>query len=293
MLILLQNYNFLYFIINNHAILLLSMNFNLFNYDDYKVYLTERITYQAGLDRSYRTKLSEFVQCQPSYLSQVLNAKPDFTLEQAHRLNQFFLHDKVEARFFILLVEKSRAGTKDLKQFFQDQILEAKKARFDLKKRLKDTEELNEKDQNKYYSAWFYSAIHVIVAIPEYQSVSKISQRLNLPEELVVEALSFLQESGLLEDHEGKFVVTKKRIHLERESTFIQRHHINWRSQALQSAEKNLTTDLHFSSVVSLSKADFEKVKEIYVKAIHSAREVIRPSPEEEIMAMTLDVFKL
>jgi uncharacterized protein (TIGR02147 family) len=269
------------------------MNFNLFNYSDYKVYLAEKITHQAREDRSFRSRLSEHVQCQPSYLSQVLNGKPDFTLEQAHRLNHFFLHDKVEARFFILLVEKSRAGTRELKQFFNEQIEDARKARFDLKKRLKETEEIAEKDQHKYYSAWFYSAIYVILSIPHFQSIELIANRFNLPEELVAEVVSFLEGCGLIENKNGKYHVTKKRLHLERESTFIQRHHINWRSQALQSAEKNLPGDMHFSTVVALSKADYEKIKEVFVKAIHSAREIIRPSEEEEIMAITLDVFKL
>lgn len=269
------------------------MNFTLFEYNDYKQYLAEKITYEASLDRSYRTRLSEYVQCQPSYLSQVLNGKPDFTLEQAHRLNHFLLHDKVETKFFILLVERSRSGTKELKQFFTEQIEDLKKARFDLKKRLKETDEIAPEDQNKYYSAWFYSAIYVILSVPDFQSISLIATRFNLPEELVAEVISFLEGCGMIEKKDGIYRVTKKRIHLDRDSTFIQRHHINWRSQALQSAEKNLPSDMHFSTVVALSKEDYEKVKEVFIKAIASAREIIRPSEEEDIMAITLDVFKL
>jgi uncharacterized protein (TIGR02147 family) len=269
------------------------MAFNLMDYSDYKQYLNVRITDQAKIQRGYRARLCEQVQCQLSYLSQVLNGKPDFTLEQAHRLNQFLIHDKVESRFFILLVERSRAGTKELKQFFSEQIEESKKQRFDLKKRLKEKDEVAEEDQNKYYSAWFYSAIHVILTIPRYQSPSTIATRLNLPEELVVRTINFLEECGLIENVKGRYQMTQKRIHLNRDSTFIQRHHINWRSQALQSSEKNLEDDMHFSTVATLSLEDYEKVKEIFVKAIASAREMIAPSKEEEVIALTVDIFKL
>lgn len=269
------------------------MKINLFDFEDYKRYLGVRITQEASENRSYRSRLSEHVQCQQSYLSQVLNGRPDFTLEQAHRLNHFLHHDKTEAKYFILLVEKSRAGTKDLKQFFDEQIEEVKKARFHLKSRLKETEEINPEDQHKYYSAWFYSAIYVILSIPKFQSIPAIAQRFHLPEELVASAVNFLDECGLIENVKGEYRVTKKRIHLDRNSTFIQRHHINWRSQSLQSVEKNLPGDLHFSTVVALSASDYEKIKEIFVQAIANAREVIKPSPEEEIMAITLDVFKL
>lgn len=269
------------------------MKLTLFDFDDYKIYLGVKITHEAVLDRSYRARLSEHVQCQQSYLSQVLNGKPDFTLEQTYRLNQFLHHDKIESKYFMLLVEKSRAGTKELKQFFNEQITELKKSRFHLKSRLKETDDINAEDQNKYYSAWFYSAIYVILSIPKYQSVFAIAQRFNLPEDLVGEAINFLKECGLIENVNGEYKVTKKRIHLDRNSTFIQRHHINWRSQSLQSVEKNLQTDMHFSTVVALSVADFEKIKEIFVQAVAKSREVIRPSPEEEIVAITLDVFKL
>lgn len=269
------------------------MNFNIFNFTDYKLYLSEKITHEASLHKGYRAKLCEFIQCQPSYLSQVLNGKPDFTLEQAHRLNQFLLHDKIETHFFILLVEKSRAGTRDLRAYFNEQIENVKSSRFNLKKRLKETDDISEEDQNKYYSAWFYSAIYVALSIPEFQSIQFLAKRLSLPEELIVEAISFLETSGLIEKKSNTYHVTKKRIHLERDSAFIRRHHVNWRSQALQSTEKNLPGDLHFSTVVALAKDDYEKIKEIFVKSIASAREVIKPSPEEELMAITLDVFKL
>lgn len=269
------------------------MGFSVFEYDNYKHYLSEKITQMAADDRSYRRRLCEDVRCQTSYLSQVLNGRPDFTLEQAIRLNQFLLHDKSESRFFIYLVEKSRAGTTELRQFFQEQLTELKKTRFDLKKRLKETEEVSEKDQHRYYSAWFYSAIYVMLSIPAFQSTQLIARRLNLPEPLVAEVISFLEECGLIESKAGVYRVTKKRLHLQRESSFIQRHHINWRSQALQSAEKNLADDMHFSSVIALSVADYEKVKDVFLKAIEDARAIIRPSPEEEVMAITLDVFRL
>jgi uncharacterized protein (TIGR02147 family) len=269
------------------------MMLNLFEFNDYKSYLNEKISYEASLDRGFRTRLCEHVQCQPSYLSQVLNGKPEFTLEQAHRLNQFFFHDSLETRFFLLLVERSRAGTKELKQFFSEQILEIKKTRSSLKQRLKKTEDISKEDQDKYYSTWFYSAIYVIISIPEFQSIPYIAGRFNLPEELVREVISFLEDSGLIQKKDGIYHVTKKRLHLDRDSIFIQRHHINWRSQSLQSVEKNLSSDLHFSTVVSLSVEDYEKVKEVFIKAISSAREIIGPSKEEEIVAITLDAFKL
>jgi hypothetical protein len=114
-----------------------------------------------------------------------------------------------------------------------------------------------------------------------------------LPLSLVTEVIEFLEETGLIEEKKGVYHYTKRRIHLDRNSPFIQRHHINWRSQALLSAEKNLPEDLHYSVVVAISEEDFKKMKEILIAGIEKARQLIGPSKEEKIYALTIDFFEM
>lgn len=264
----------------------------LFEYQDYKEYIKDRIEAETQ-NRGLKLRMAEHVRCQPSYLSQVLHAKSDFTLEQASRLNTFLHHSPQEARFFILLVEWARAGTEDLKDIFLSQIKETQKARFNLKKRLPQTEDIPESAQHKYYSVWFYSAIHVALSVPGLQSPKKLAQAFHLPLSLTTEAIHFLEEIGLVESYRGGFRVTKKKIHLGSESDFIRRHHINWRSQALQSVERGLPEDLHYSSVLAIAEADSQKIKDILIQAIENTRKVVAPSKEEKVYAISLDFFRL
>lgn len=268
------------------------MELQLLDYTSYKIYLKSWIENSAQA-RGMRLKMSEYIGCQSSYLSQVLNGKPDLTLEQASRLNQFLLHNPTESKYFVLLVELARAGTLDLRDLFLRQIKEMQETKFHFKKRLKQTEEIPENARHRYYSVWFYSAIHVALSIPGHQSTAEIAALFNLPPPLVAEVIDFLEEIGLIENKKGTYHLTKRRIHLERESIFIQRHHINWRSQALQSAEKNLADDLHYSNVIAISQKDSKRVKEIMMNAVENARKVIGPSKEEKVYAMTLDFFQL
>jgi uncharacterized protein (TIGR02147 family) len=269
------------------------MKNDIYKYTNYKQYLRDNLRVQGRETKGLRLKLSNFIGCQPSYLSQVLNSKPQLNLEQAIKVNQFFTHDSTEAKYFMTLVEYARAGSRDLQNYFMQQLNEIKDARLNLKKRLKDTEEVPLEDQHKYYSAWFYSAIHVILSIEAYQDPQKIAERLNLPIELVVETIYFLEQVGLIQKSGHRYEVTKKRLHLGRESIFIQRHHINWRSQVLQSVEKNLSDDLHYSNTIAIAKSDFKKIKESFVNAIEEARNIIRPSKEEDVYTIALDVFRL
>ncbi len=264
----------------------------LFEYVDYKKYLKDKIASDEQA-RGLRIKISRFIGCQPSYFSQVLNSKPHLMLEQASLINQFLQHSQIEAQYFILLVNFARAGTSDLKRHFAEQMSEVQKAQFHLKTRFKKTGGIPISAQQKYYSAWFYSAIHVALLIPKLQTTNRLAEHFHLPVSLVADVISFFESIGLVEYKKNSLQVTQKRIHLERESDFIQRHHINWRSQALQSAEKNLPQDLHYSLVVAISEEDFIKIKEILISSIETAREVIGPSKEESIYGLTLDFFQL
>lgn len=269
------------------------MKIDIFKYKNYKRFLLDRIENDGKVTKGLKLKISESVGCQPSYLSQVLNGKPHLTLEQASRLNQFFCLNKAESKYFILLVELARAGTKGLRDFFEEQIEEQQHLRFSLKRRLEDIEEIPETERHRYYSAWFYSAIHVILSIKEFQEPQKIAEHFNLPLSLVIETINFLENIGLIVNENGTYKFTKKTIYLGKDSIFIQRHHINWRSQALQSVEKNLKDDFHYSNVLAISKSDFPKIKDILVKALEEANKVIVPSKEEAIYALTLDLFGL
>lgn len=269
------------------------MKIDLFNYKKYKKYLTDKIESESKASKGIRLKLANHIGCQPSYLSQVMNGNPHFTLEQAQLINSFFHHNKVEAKYFLLLIQHERAGTKELKKFFEEQIEEELNSKFDLKKRLPNTEDIPDVAKHRYYSAWYYSAIHMMLSMPECQEVSFISERLHLPPQLVKEVIQFLEDTGLIRLEKNIYELTKKRIHLERDSLFIHHHHINWRSQALQSVEKNLLTDMHYSNTFTLAKKDFPKIKEIFLKAIEDARAIIRPSKDEDVYAITLDVFNV
>ncbi|MEK6774131.1 MAG: TIGR02147 family protein [Bdellovibrionota bacterium] len=269
------------------------MKLDLFEYSDYKNYLRDRLRIDNLETKGLKSKLCVHIGCQPSYLSQVLNGKPHFTLEQCTRLNGFFGHTKDESKYFLFMLEADRAGTKELQNFFNEQLLEIRQDRLNLKKRLHGTGDLPREVQHTYYSTWYYAAIHVMLSIPEFQDVSKIATSLHLPMNIVSGVIQFLEEIGLISFNKGTYVLTKKSFFLGRESEFIQRHHINWRSQALQSVEKNLAEDLHYSNVVAISKSDFHKIKEIFASAIEESRKVIGPSKEEALYALTLDAFRL
>ena len=208
-------------------------------------------------------------------------------------LNRSLGHGPEESRFLILLVQQARAGTRDLKDFFQKQIDEQKAQRLLIRERFKTGERLNSEDQMRYYSDWYFAAIHVLVSIPEFQNPEGLSKTLRLPLSTVNESLEFLKDCGLVKIENGRLGVGKSRIHLGSDSPLINKHHLNWRLRGMQSLERRQDRDIHYTSVVSLSAKDVERLREMWIEVMEKFNSTVAASPEEECHCLCLDVFRV
>ncbi len=264
---------------------------DIFEYQSYKKFLRASLPVQ-GKRRGIRSRLATFLNCQTGFISQVLNGDSHFSMEHILKICKFLELASKEKDFLVLLASKGKAGNTDLKDFYKEKINEVAVERSQIKNRLQTTV-VSSEDYNLYYSHWYYSAIHIITSIPAYQSVETICSRLSLQKNIVVEVLDFLVEKGFVIKGKSKFKVGKQRIHLSHKSNLISKHHTNWRIEALKSLEMNDETQLHYSSVISLSKTDYRKVKNIIIKSIENIDQVLIPSNEEELCSLNIDFFTI
>ncbi len=266
---------------------------NVFEFKDYKKYLNHKIKEMPARGRGVRLKLSQALSCQTAYISQVLNQDTNFSLEQGIKVSDFFGHTKDETQFFLILIQLARAGNKELEKFLNNQIDDILNEREKHQKQYETTNSLAENFQHIYYSVWYYGAIHMMLTIPEFQYARKIAETLRLPLSQVNEVLEFLVETGLAKREGDRCFIGPTRIHLNKNSIQIRRHHANWRTQAISSIDKNDKDDLHYSSIISMGEKDIPIIKDILAKAIEDCRKVIKDSPEETLQAMTIDWFKV
>jgi hypothetical protein len=186
-----------------------------------------------------------------------------------------------------------RAGTPPLQSRIQKKIQKILESRQNLKNRLKFEKAIKREDQMIYYSAWYFAAVHIALAIPTLRTRGALSKAFLLPQSKVSEVLGFLIKCGLVQEKHGEYTIGNARLHLEKDSPMILKHHTNWRIKSIQSLESETQDELHYSSVVSFGNSDVPKVREILVKAIEDIRSTIKPSPDEVLYCYTLDFFHL
>lgn len=268
------------------------MDKSLFEFTDYKAYLRAR-TGAGSARKGIKSALAKALNVQPTYISQILHGHAHLSLEQAEALNGFFGHSKEEGDFFYLLLLKDRAGTKTLAHHFQEQLDAILKRRLIVVQRLGERKTLAGEQQSIYYSSWLYAAVHMAVTIPELQTREAIAEHLRVSIRKVSEALEFLINAGLITQEGDRFTTSSLQLRLGNDSHNILKHHANWRTQAIESLDREDLADLHYSGVVTLSRSDMTKIKNLLLDAIKDAQKVIQHSKEEEICALNVDLFSL
>jgi uncharacterized protein (TIGR02147 family) len=271
------------------------MEKDVFEYRDYKAYLKATIASKPKGGRGIRIGLARSLGCPVSHISQILNGSSHLSMEQAEGVNLFFGHSPVEASFFLLLLQFSRAGTPQLRKRLDGQIREFLDRNLALKERLDIKDSLSSEDQALYHSSWLYRAIHVMVSVEEFQTKEALSAYLGISLKRIGEILEFLVSIGLVVKKEGgRFGMGVVRMHLPHDSPMNAKSHVNWRLQAIRSLEKEDTQrDLHYSSVVSVSDSDATRIKSLLMRYIQEIKSIIKDSKEEGVHCLSMDFFEL
>jgi uncharacterized protein (TIGR02147 family) len=254
---------------------------SIFDYRDYKSYLSDR-SIESGLRSGFKSGLANACGCNSACISNVLRGNAHLSAEQANSASFYLKLTPDEMHYFLLILQRARAGTTSLRAYF------------DVQKRLGMKERLSKSDQAKYYGSWFYAAVHVALSIPRLsRSEEALAEYLGLSIATVKKTLDFLVTTGLAVYSSGRYTIGERHLHLGKNSENIKKHHQNWRIKVLHSLENDGEQELHYSSAVTLSRDDAFKVREILLSAIKNSVDLIVKSPEEDVFALIVDFIAL
>ena len=268
--------------------------FSIFDYKDYKPYLLNSLENRSLTQKGQKLRLAEYLNCKPSYISSILNGPADLSLEQAQAANEFLGHTATESKYFLTLVLLARAGTPALRKVYGEEVKTLLEQHLLVKNRVQSNRALTEKEQAQYYSSWYYAGIHVIVSMSDFRTREKIARALNLPQKTVNDAVEFLLEIGILKIDGKQLKQGETNLFLGTDSPFLVRHQLNWRVQAIHSLDLPREKDLHYSGVITCSKDDIQKIREVMLETIKDIRNTVQASPKDEAMYVyNLDLFNL
>lgn len=263
---------------------------DLFTSSDYKAYLSKLV---EGSSWGTISRLADAAGCQRSYFSKVLKGSIHLTTDHASGLCDYLKFSNEEADYFMALVELGRAATPAYRRRIHSKLKMLRDEHENLTMRLKrPAARLGEKEM-LYYSAWYYSAIHILVSIPEFQSVEAIAKRLELNTSITLAALELLNSFGFVKQKGKAWIYAGSELHIPNDSPLVQLHHSNWRQRAVTDAQTIQSGSVHFTAVHSVSKEVAETIKTAALEFIENAVRTAGPSASEEMICLTVDCFKV
>lgn len=265
-----------------------------FDFNDYRGFLKQLLKAQPNQGHGVRSVWAQAMGCQIAFVSHVLKGLYDFSIEQAESLCRFLALNKEETEYFILLIQKERAGTHQLKKFYAQLIQEKLEKRENVRDRMKIKDNLSLADQSIYYSKWLFSAVHILLTIPEFQtSPEKIASYFNTALATIREILDFLETRQLILLKNGRYELQNNFLFINKDSPLFSHQQSFWRQKAIESIYENNREEIHFTSIFTISKADIKKIKEILLNSIETTTEVIKPSIEEKLYSICMDFFEV
>lgn len=263
---------------------------NLFEYNDYREFLKD---FASSKGKGGKVVVAGIVGCQPGYLSQIFGGNSDLSPEQAERVTSHLGWDSPSTHYFLTLVSHARAGTPGLKKHFAQELERLRSQSLVLKNRFKPQVVLTIEDQATFYSSWHYGAMHVSVSIPGCDTTTGLAQYFALPEKRVNEVVQFLLRTGLIKEDENRLVIGSTQVYVGTDSPLVSKHHTNWRFRAVEALDRYKAEHLHYSSVISVSRADVAQIRELFANVIQQVRAIVRASKDEACFSYALDLFEL
>jgi uncharacterized protein (TIGR02147 family) len=271
------------------------MDGSIYDFGDYREFLKGWIRSRPSAGHGERSRIAIALRCHVAYISLVLKGSADLSFEQAQDLADYVGLDEERTDYLLLLVGKARAGTPRLREGYARKLESMLASRRVLKNRFKSGTELSTTAQATYFSAWYYSAIHILIMMmPGFDRPETIEEYLRLPKKLVQRVIHFLENEGLISRNDTGYIKGPLNIHLGTDSGMLSKHHTNWRIAAIQSFEYERPHDLHYSSAVAINRKDAEKIRKLFIDSIERARAVITESKSENALySLSIDLFEV
>lgn len=260
-----------------------------FNFSSYKSFMASLLSGERN--RGQLSRAAEYLNCQRSHLSRVMNAELQLTPDHAYLLTKYWNLTELERNYFLAKVEYERAASLELKSYLQNRIQGLKAEYQKIGQRTKrESLEMNDLPLS-YFSSWLKSALHFLTSIPEFQTLEALQGRVGVKRAVLLKYLEELHDLGYIEKQGQRWVYKSGEFHIPKDSPMLQLHHQNWRNRALLDAQDSSGSGVHYTGVQTLSHTDFEKLKELLLGFLSEVSQISGPSRPEECVVLNVDLF--
>ncbi|MFK8137220.1 MAG: DUF4423 domain-containing protein [Bdellovibrionales bacterium] len=264
----------------------------LFEHKDYRAFLKEWMLNPENKRKAQNKQIAEFLDVSPVIVSQVLNYKRNFSEEQGILLSDWLKLNRLEAEYFLTMIQKERSGHFKLTEFYENKLTELKTKSQDIKNRIHVKGELSTEKKAIYYSNYLYGAIRFYCALSRKgKSITEIQNKYSIERNKLDQILNFLVETGLVETENDKYFYKSKSTHVEKSQVLVGTHHANWRRKAMEEIQSAKEENFFFTAPAVISKDLKEELKAELLYMIEKFSKKVQSSKAETMVCFNIDLF--
>jgi uncharacterized protein (TIGR02147 family) len=265
---------------------------SVFNFQTAQAYLGSFLEALPKRGHGESKRIAAAIGVSSTFISQVLAGTKNLSPEHGERLAEYLGLAPLEADFLFQLILLDRAGTESLRQYLRSKLKELKERSHQIVNVVQPQRILSDEEKAIFYSNFLYSSVHLFCSTGKGgRTLDDVIERFELSRARAAEIVRFLNNAGLLAEKAGRYSMTSQSTHVSKESPHLLKHHANWRIKAIQASENLSDEELIFTGQVSLSKADFEELRQGMGAYIKQFLDKVHESPAEEIACLNLDWF--
>jgi uncharacterized protein (TIGR02147 family) len=265
---------------------------SIYNFEEYRPFLKKYIKDLPRQGRGEINRWAVHLRVHSSFVSQVLSGAKDLNLEQSQELATFLGLNSLETDYFLLLVQKARAGTAKLRDYFIEKQKGLKLQSMDVAKNIRQDRALTDEEKSVLYSSWLYIAIWLYSSVKGVEvTLERICERFDISRARATKILNFLVDTGLCLKEKETFKMGHQLVHIDRESPHLVKHHMNWRAKSMQRSEDIQLEEIMFTAPISIGKEDFAFLRAQLVEFIKAAQARVQKTTVDEVACLNLDLF--
>jgi uncharacterized protein (TIGR02147 family) len=262
---------------------------------DYRKILTFLVEREKGkgIDCNF-SKVAEAIRVQRPYLSKVMNGAAELSEDQMHLVCEFFDITGDEKDYLDLLLQFSKSGLKERKDFLKKQIYKMQAVKLDIKNNL-DVKEV--KPDNLLFNEYFLNPhmqiVHVALNIKRFQHIDNLTDLLNINSVALADILRKLETLKLIEFKNNRYVVINQTMHLPKNSNLLHPHQALLRVKSIEHQQnKSLDSGNYaFSVTFSADEEARKKIQEDFLKYLKSVQKTVQNAGTEEVYQINFDLF--
>jgi uncharacterized protein (TIGR02147 family) len=265
---------------------------SIFKHTEISTYLRDYLKSLPKKGYGESSRIAKALGVSSTLISQVIAGQKFLTPEQAQDLASHLGLLPLEADYLTFMVHKERAGTKKLEKYWTTKLNQLRDQSLNIKNRVEVDKELSDQERGIFYSSPIYTAIALFSSLGDKgKSITEICERFEISRARASELLKFLTDIGVCVEKNGHYHLGTQKTHLEWGSPHLLKHLSNWRSRAIVYSENLHESELMYSAPVSLSRKDFDFLREEMAGFIKKFLNTVHASPAEEMACFNMDFF--